>query len=1148
MVNQRLNAEVTDARDHFETIFNTNPDGVVISRLDNGIIVDINEGITNLTGFTRNEVIGSSIFDNGFWKNPDDIHTIVNDFLKKGHLENVEIALQRKDGSGIAGMVSARMITLHDVPHILSVIRDVTDRRKAEEALRESEERYRAFFESSIDGIMITSPDGSIEAANAEACRMLGMTEEELITGGRNLVVDPADARLKAALEERERTGRWRGELDFRRKDGTIFPADDSTVIFTDSSGKKKTVMAIRDITERKLAEDALRESEERFRVLTQNLQSAVSLIDEHGAFSIVNASFLRMFGIPADADILNVNSQDWARWQVFDENGTQLDVDQHPVRKAALTGRVVKNQLVAMKSPSGPDLKWLLISAEPILDAYGGIHRIICTYYDITDRKQAEEDRTRLLAEVEERAAALEATISSMAIGLIVYDPSGKATRMNDAAKKVFQPEFFFNRTVEERSHVIHWERENGEPFPLEEIPVARALRGETTYNVVIAAPFPDHKLWISASAAPVITPGGRMLGAVASFVDITDKKEAEDALTAAHLRTTAILEGITDTFYSLDDQWRFVMVNPAAEKAPFGRPAAEMLGKGIWDLYPALVGTRIHQHYLDAAARHTLEHYEALSPLNGRWYEVFMQGRDNGVDVYMRDTTQRKMAEEALRESEERFRLALRNAPVSVAIQDTELVYRWAYNQTTRTTDEIIGKTDSDLFAPEDVAWLTPLKHRMLQTGEDVHIGNWLTSNGRRVYLDLYFEPLRNPPGEITGIGIAAINLTDLKLAEQALAESQKEKAFLANLLDHSEQPFAIGYPDGRLGILNGAFERLTGYSADELRRIDWAMVLTPAEWQEPEKKSLEELHRTGTPVRYEKEYIRKDGSRVPIELLVHLVKDSGGKPLHYYSFITDITERKRAKEELEKKNEDLNALNEELTSTEEELHQNIEELSRRELDLTRVLTEKEVLLSEIHHRVKNNLTAFISLLSLEGSTEETPAGKLLKQDLQNRARSMALVHETLYRTNLFDEVDMEIYLTNLIDQVANSFRTTRPVKTTVEAHGVMLDIPRATPAGLIINELVTNSFKYAFPESFDARTVRHAPPTISITLTKNDGDYVLSVKDNGVGLPPGFNLAKMQTLGLKLVNFLARHQMRAKVEVHSDKGTEFIFRFKE
>jgi two-component sensor histidine kinase/PAS domain-containing protein len=170
---------------------------------------------------------------------------------------------------------------------------------------------------------------------------------------------------------------------------------------------------ALDDMSEKRDKADAARsESEEQFRVLTQNLESAVALIDERGAFSIVNNSFLRLFDIPEDADIVNVNNRDWAQWQVLDETGRLLYVDDHPVRKAASTGRPVRNQLVAVKTPSRPDLKWLLVSAEPILDEKKGIRWLICTYYDITDRKAAEEALRKahndLALEVEARTREL--------------------------------------------------------------------------------------------------------------------------------------------------------------------------------------------------------------------------------------------------------------------------------------------------------------------------------------------------------------------------------------------------------------------------------------------------------------------------------------------------------------------------------------------------------------------------------------------------------------------------------------------------------------------------------------------------------------------------------------------------------------------
>jgi PAS domain S-box-containing protein len=162
-------------------------------------------------------------------------------------------------------------------------------------------------------------------------------------------------------------------------------------------------------------------------------------------------------------------------------------------------------------------------------------------------------------------------------------------------------------------------------------------------------------------------------------------------------------------------------------------------------------------------------------------------------------------------------------------------------------------------------------------------------------------------------TGFGILISGVSELyrrnriKAAaydrEKAVRETLREKEFLANILEESSQPFAIGYLDGRLGLLNHAFEQLTGYTKEELRTIDWSNILTPVEWREMEKQKLDELHRTGQPVRYEKEYIRKDGSIVPIELLVNIFLDKEGNPEYYYSFITDITERKRAEEDLKR-----------------------------------------------------------------------------------------------------------------------------------------------------------------------------------------------------------------------------------------------------
>ena len=121
---------------------------------------------------------------------------------------------------------------------------------------------------------------------------------------------------------------------------------------------------------------------------------------------------------------------------------------------------------------------------------------------------------------------------------------------------------------------------------------------------------------------------------------------------------------------------------------------------------------------------------------------------------------------------------------------------------------------------------------------------------------------------------------DVTEKRRAQAAMRESRRQKEFLANIIERASRPFGVSYPNGRLGLFNRAFEELTGYNTEELRAMDWVTRLTPPEWRELERQKLEELDLTGQSVRYEKEYLRKDGRRVPIELLVHLVRDAAGQ----------------------------------------------------------------------------------------------------------------------------------------------------------------------------------------------------------------------------------------------------------------------------
>ncbi|MEN6342035.1 MAG: PAS domain S-box protein [Methanospirillum sp.] len=180
---------------------------------------------------------------------------------------------------------------------IAVVFHDITERRHAEEALADSEGRYRSLVENSIDAVLLISPAGAIFSANAEASRIFGMTAEELIRGGRNSIVDLSDPRLGPALEERARTGRFRGELRFRRKDGTLFPGEVSTSLFRDRDGAVRATMIIRDVTERRRAEDAVRASAAKYRRLFDDGITGNFIAAPDGRILDCNPAFVRMFG-----------------------------------------------------------------------------------------------------------------------------------------------------------------------------------------------------------------------------------------------------------------------------------------------------------------------------------------------------------------------------------------------------------------------------------------------------------------------------------------------------------------------------------------------------------------------------------------------------------------------------------------------------------------------------------------------------------------------------------------------------------------------------------------------------------------------------------------------------------------------------------
>ena len=202
---------------------------------------------------------------------------------------------------------------------------------------------------------------------------------------------------------------------------------------------------------------------------------------------------------------------------------------------------------------------------------------------------------------------------------------------------------------------------------------------------------------------------------------------------------------------------------------------------------------------------------------------------------------------------------------------------------------------------------------------------------------------------------------------------------------------------------------------------------------------------------------------------------------------------------------------------------------------------LEEKEVLLREIHHRVKNNMQIISSLLRLQSQYIKNKEDAEMFVDSQNRIESMSLIHEKLYRSSDLTKIDFKEYIEDMLSGLFQSYGVNSGnIALNIKVDNISLAIDSAIPCGLIINELVTNSLKYAFPEGRNG--------VITISLRSIDGTMIeLAVGDNGVGIPKDLDIRTTESLGLHLVTILAENQLHGKIALNRDKGTEFQIKFR-
>jgi PAS domain S-box-containing protein len=281
-------------------------------------------------------------------------------------------------------------------------------------------------------------------------------------------------------------------------------------------------------------------------------------------------------------------------------------------------------------------------------------------------------------------------------------------------------------------------------------------------------------------------------------------------------------------------------------------------------------------------------------------------------------------------------------------------------------------------------------------------------------------------------------------------------------------------------------------------------WAEIMHPDYREQMTDYLVNYVIKLGNEFNKEYKIIRKiDGKEYWVHGLGNLEFDEYGNAVRMFGTIQDITERKEA--------------------------QNLVMAS---------LKEKEILLKEIHHRVKNNFQMIISLIVLQTQNIKDETILNIFEDLQVRLRSMSLIHELMYRTENFAELDVKNYIENLSQYLMKTYSASNRVELVLELEKHFLDLDTIIPCGLIVNEIMTNSLKYAFSDGTYGQ--------IKIIFKKENDEFYLNISDDGIGINGKLNFDNIESLGLRLVDLLAK-QLNGKLEViQPEKGIQFNIKF--
>jgi len=467
--------------------------------------------------------------------------------------------------------------------------------------------------------------------------------------------------------------------------------------------------------------------------------------------------------------------------------------------------------------------------------------------------------------------------------------------------------------------------------------------------------------------------------------------------------------------------------------------------------------------------------------------------------------DITERKLAEDTLRKNEERLALINNSSQDIIYSYDTNGRFTSANKKfceiMNMKLDRIIGHTHRELGFPEAQCKEWDSLHQQVYSTNRTIISETTTPlpDGNSYFYEVILNPLHDDEGQIIGIGGTTRDITERK-------QSAKKIIQLSRAVEQSSVSIIITDLLGNIEYVNPKVTEVTGFTSDELIGNNW-QIFGPMELNAHLHDDLWESISVGNEWRGVFHNQKKNGEFFWESALISPIKDEDGNFSHFLSVKEDITEAKKSEELLKSS-----------------------------------LKEKETLLRELYHRTKNNMQVISAFLSLKSATLKDEKAVAILGEMGNRIKSMALVHQKLYQSQDLSYVKLDEYLRELTALIISNYQIA-PDKIKINFDLQMVDvlIDYAIPCGLIVNELISNSFKYAFPGSRKGE--------VSISLKRrSDNSIELQVSDNGVGIPVDTKLDELNTLGYQLINSISIDQLLGEVNFETNNGVRFELVFKD